>query len=69
MDQTGAVRKFTVPSPSSGGTQSVELRTEWKEGNSTQQRTRIISVRAGQQVYTNLAIADRENLPAPSKAE
>jgi uncharacterized protein (TIGR03000 family) len=59
MDQTGVVRKFKVSS--SGATQTVEVRTEWNEGNSKQERKRVIQVRAGQQVYSNLAIADKDN--------
>jgi len=64
-EMTGVARKITTNALSAGTAQLIEFRVEWTEGDRKFDRTRVIEVRAGRQYYTNLAVADKEKVPAP----
>jgi uncharacterized protein (TIGR03000 family) len=66
MQQIGQERNFITPELEPGKKYSYEIRAKWTQSGKQYDKTRTITVQAGEQIGLNFVADDRETLPPPA---
>jgi uncharacterized protein (TIGR03000 family) len=69
MEQTGQERELLTPELTPGKSYTYEVRARWTQNGKQYERTRSITVRAGEQIGLTFAIDQQETLPPPTAKE
>jgi uncharacterized protein (TIGR03000 family) len=66
MQQTGRQRDFITPELQPGKSYSYEVRAKWTQNGKQYDKTRTLTVQAGEQIGLNFVVEEREALPPPT---